>query len=82
MNADRKVITAMPAPRPKSAVPIGRPIAMTDPKASSRITMATSSPTPSALDGGVRSAAWGISPPNSTCNPASTAGATAAFSCL
>ena len=57
MNADRKVIVAAPAPRPKSAVPMGRPIAITDPNASSRITIATSSPTPSALDGGVRSAA-------------------------
>ncbi len=59
----------------------GRPIAITEPKARRRMTIAASSPTPSALDGGVRSAADGISPPNSTWSPASTAGATADFSC-
>ena len=39
-----RVISPMPAPRPSSAVTIGRPMALNDPKLISRITIAARDP--------------------------------------
>ena len=54
-----------PTARPSSAVPIGRPIATRDPKASSRITIATSRPSASPTPAGASSNAKYRSPPAS-----------------
>ena len=61
--------SAMPMPSPKSAVRIGRPMATTDPKASSMIRMAAVMPMPS-LEPGAAVATDEIGlPPSATWNP-------------
>jgi hypothetical protein len=57
---------AMPQPMPNSAVMIGRPMASTEPNASSRMIAAASRPIAS-LENSAGSAK--ISPPSSTCTP-------------
>ena len=54
-----------PTARPSSAVPIGRPIATSDPKASNKITIATSRPSASPTPVGACSNAKYRSPPAS-----------------
>src|SRR6266511_1851855 len=60
-------ITPRPAPRPNSAVTIGRPIASSEPKLSSSTTMAAMSPTPVAKPILVCWACLIACPPSSTC---------------
>ena len=65
---------------PISAVTIGRPIATTEPKATSSTMMATPTPISSLL--GVSCASWASAPVSSTCTPpARAASATAVASC-
>ena len=62
-------------PRPNRAMPIGSPMARTDPKASSRMTTAARRPMSSAVPLSGCSTYCGSSPPTSTCTPTSRAAA-------
>ena len=73
-NAETRVMAPIPVPSPNSAVPIGSPIAMSDPNANSRMTIAASTPMASVAPSEGRVAARGISPPKSTVSPAAVAG--------
>ena len=57
----------MPVPTPNSAVPIGRPIASTEPNAISRMIIAASSPMASLVP--FVAPVWKMSPPSATCRP-------------
>ncbi len=62
-------IALRPVPSPNSAVTIGRPIAVSEPKVSNSTTIAANSPTPVAMPKpscSVSSIAW---PPSSTSSP-------------
>ena len=80
MNAERNVISAMPAPRPASAVPIGK--AHRDDRAEREQEDHHRDEQPDAFRAGRWLALGGLrdSPPNSTWMPASRAGPTASFS--
>ena len=60
---------ARPMPMPMIAVRIGRPMASTDPKAISRMTMAARVPAPSELPPVSNSAFWMAKPPSSNLTP-------------
>ena len=66
---EARVTTKTPTPMPPKAVPIGRPIANTEPKAKMRITMAKARPSTSEV-GASNSA--NTSPPYSICTPSTT----------
>ncbi len=59
-------MTAKPMPMPNNAVMIGRPMAMTDPKATSRMMMAAKMPMASLLPGVAKTALLIGGPPRST----------------
>ena len=63
---DRIVTITEPAKMPARATPTGRPIASTDPKASTRITIANARPRAS-VEGSSNSPR--AAPPSSTCRP-------------
>ena len=57
-----------PEPTPRIAIVIGKPMATTEPKASSRMMTAAPMPISSVRPGGLRSARWMMNPPASTWN--------------
>ena len=66
-TAAMSVMSPMLVARPSSAVPMGRPIAITDPNASSSTITAASRPMSSWPTGAVLAASEGRSPPSSIC---------------
>ncbi len=68
-----RLITAKPMPMPNRAVTMGRPMAMTEPNATSRMIMAAMRPMASAGPGAGASARPMTMPPASTSNPATEA---------
>ena len=76
-TAAHRPSAAMDAATPTSALTIGRPMATTEPKATSRITAAARSPNTSLA--GI-STSWNRSPPNATSTPACSRAA--AFSAI
>ncbi len=78
-SAASAVINPNALARPASAVPIGSPMAITEPKAMSSTTTAAKSPMTSWPSGAARTAWVGSSPPSSVCTPAAVV--VAAVSC-
>ena len=71
--------TITPEAMPATAMPIGKPMARTDPKAKIKMTMANPSPSTSDSGGSNSPNTW---PPNSTRNPAFSAAGTRSLTFL